>query len=93
MNRMRILREYERDGVRVVAREHVAASYERAYTVEASVANEIDARVRATSAEDAGWKAERLFDAIYIREYGEAPRAPRHPDSQGPAAIAGAERG
>lgn len=99
----RILREFERDGVRVVAREHVTSAVvgsdeptiatSRTYTVEASVASEFHSRRGAASEEDAKWKAERLFDAIYLREYGEAPRSPDRAYDEGVSLSGVTERG
>jgi hypothetical protein len=103
MGFVRVLREFERDGVRVVAREHVVSDgvgpdgptidATRTYTVEASVASEFHSRSAAASEEDAKWKAERLFDAIYLREYGEGPRSPVRAYDEGVSLSGVTERG
>lgn len=92
MGFVRVLREFERDGVRVVAREHISGS-DRTYTVEASVASEFHSRRFAASEEDAKWKAERLFNTIYLREYGEGPRSPVRAYDEGISLSGVTERG
>jgi predicted HD phosphohydrolase len=93
MGFVRVLREFERDGVRVVAREHVSNEGTPRYSVEASVASEFHSRMDAASEEDAKWQAERLFDAIYLREYGEGPRSPGRANDQGVSLSGVTERG